>query len=166
MPKTSGFFKKWVDLRHKYIYEIKSLRELAEEYEGQISLTAIGDKSVKEGWPELRLKYWAELGQDLDEKIKKKVIDAKENILNAGIYLFGKGITQLRNSIEKAEKEGKQINYKDAMEFVKMGIDIIYKFIEQKNDIDVKFSSRKTENKIENILMSIYGEQTEQSQIK
>lgn len=153
MPKTSGIFKKWRELKQKYIYELKSLRDLADEYEGQISLTAIANQSAKDDWPELRLKCWAEVEQNLNEKIRKKLIDAKENIFNAGIYLFSKGATQLRDSIEKAEKEGKQVNYKEAMELIKMGIEIIYKFIEQKSDMSVKFSSTQVENKIANILM-------------
>lgn len=154
-------FDKWPELKEKYIYEMMSLRNLAQEYKGQISDTAIFNKSSKENWPNLRLEHWAEVERNLGEKLNKKVVDAKESLFNAGFYLFGKGITQLQKNIKKAEEEGKEINDKQAMELFKMGTEILYKFMDQKVDINTRFSSINTENKIANILMKIYGDDEE-----
>jgi hypothetical protein len=97
-------FKKWDELKQKYIIELKTVRELAEEYKGQISDTRIGQISSREKWLEQRKQYWQEIEQDFTERMKNKIIKAKERMFDTGQYVLARGLEILSKKDAKIDE--------------------------------------------------------------
>lgn len=114
-------FKKWPELRSKYIYEWASLLDLSKEYDGQISYNAIADRCKVEGWVKHRQEHWAQVGQDLGEIVSAKTIEAKKTMLESANLLLQVGKKALEKHLEELDSKGEKLSLRDAMSAYNLG---------------------------------------------
>ncbi len=92
-------FKKWPELRSKYIYEWASLLDLSKEYDGLISYNAIADRCRAEEWVKQREEHWAQVGQDYGALITAKKIEAQKMMIEGANMLLEKGNEALKDTL-------------------------------------------------------------------
>lgn len=132
-------FKRWPELRSKYIYEWASLLDLSKEYDGQISYNAIADRCKAEEWVRQRDEHWAQVGQDYGALITAKKIEAQKMMLEGANMLLEKGNEALKTHFYELESKGEVISLKEARDTLFLGFKILAYFID-KHDNDPRYN--------------------------
>lgn len=142
-------FKKWPEIRMKYIYECASLLDIAKEYEGQVSYNAIANRCKAEGWVEQRQKHWAQVEQDWGEMITAKKVEAQKMMIDSANLLIKSSKEAIEKYIAGLERKGEDLSLKEARSLMLSGFKIISYFID----------------KVDNNFYSVYNPSQEDSEV-
>lgn len=139
ITNTKLKFKKWPELRSKYIYEWASLLDLSREYSGQISYNAIADRCKAEEWVRQREEHWAQVGQDYGAFITSKKIEAQKMMIESANLLIKSSKEAIEKYIADLEGKGEGMGFKEARDLMLTGFKILTYFMD-KVDNDPHYS--------------------------
>ncbi len=124
-------FKRWPELRNKYIYEWASLLDLASEYDGQISYNAIAYRCKAEEWVKQREEHWAQVGQDYGALITAKKIEAQKMMIEGANMLIKSSKEAIEKYIANLESKGEDMSLKEARDLMWTGFKMISYFMDK-----------------------------------